>query len=122
MAFILLVDDDQQVHLVVQATLSAKGHQLISARDGKEALSLLEKKSNFDLLILDYAMPGMSGIEVYEYAKAKFSEQLPPVLMLTGQNDAQTVQECFQAGIRNYLLKPFQIPDLIKRIEVILNS
>ena len=121
MAFILLVDDDQQVHLVVTAVLSAKGHDLISASDGKEALSHL-KKNEFDLLILDYTMPGMSGIEVYKIAKAEFSHQLPPVLMLTGHNDAESIQECLQAGVAGYLLKPFKMNDLAQRVEKILIS
>ncbi|MFC1491855.1 response regulator [Nitrospinota bacterium] len=120
MAFILLADDDKEVQELVNVVLSVEGHTLMIAGDGREALSLMEEH-DFDLLILDYLMPRMSGIEAYKEAKAR-DPQLPPALMLTVQREIKTIEECLKAGVKDYVIKPFKMADLAQRVGKLLKS
>ena len=120
MAFILLADDDVEVHALVESALSLEGHNVMVANNGDEALSLIEA-NEFDLLILDYQMPGMTGIQAYREAKAR-DPKIPPAIILTIVKDVEIIQESLKAGVKDYVLKPFNTSVLALRVKKVLST
>ncbi len=108
-ATVLLVDDDPNVREVVAATLDEAGLIVIQAADGHEALLHLNRPDRIDLLIADYGMPGMTGIELAERARARRPGL--PVMFMTGHADATALQ------LEKFLLqKPFRAPALLSLV------
>ncbi|MEE9257331.1 MAG: response regulator transcription factor [bacterium] len=115
MALILLADDDEILCPLVEAALQAEGHEVVLAKEGREAVALM-RKYTFDLVVMDYNMPVMTGVDAVRQARTEVAP-FPPVIMLTVRGDAETVQECLQAGARDFIVKPFEVAELIRRIE-----
>lgn len=114
MAMILFVDDDELLHPLVGKVLQDAGHNLVFAADGERACALAREQP-FDLILLDYEMPKMTGIDVLNHLKM-MRTGLPPVIMLTARGDAETVQACIGAGARDFIVKPFNVEELLRRV------
>ncbi|WP_137390634.1 response regulator [Rhodoligotrophos defluvii] len=112
---VLLVDDDDDVREVTAAHLAELGHALVSARDGAAALDIIAGGGSFDLMIADFAMPGMTGLELALRAR-KFCPDLP-VLLVTGHADVAETPENMRL-----LVKPFQQDELGLHIAELLNK
>jgi len=113
---ILVVEDDAGVRRYMGECLEALGHGVVVASDGYQALEQLEADAP-DLLIIDYAMPGITGVEVIEAARAMAPDL--PILMATGYADMGAVSRVI--GADQLLRKPFQILDLQKAIAQVLS-
>lgn len=94
--------------------LTARGLEVSSMGDGKEALKELREKS-YDVLILDIRMPGMGGIEVM--AELRKLDPFIEVIIMTGDASVDTAKRITELGAYDYLLKPYNIDDLMERIE-----
>ena len=114
MAMILFVDDDELLHPLVGKVLQDAGHNLVFAADGERAYALARDQP-FDLILLDYEMPKMTGIDVLNHLKMMRTGP-PPVIMLTARGDAETVQACIRAGARDFIVKPFNVEELLRRV------
>jgi DNA-binding NtrC family response regulator len=110
---LLLVDDEQAFLEIMAQRLIKRGFAVATAADGATALQLLQA-SPADVVILDVAMPGMSGIETLLAVKAQ--SPLVEVIMLTGQATVASAVEAIRQGAFNYLKKPCEIEDLIAQI------
>jgi CheY-like chemotaxis protein len=110
---ILLVDDDQAVRMLMVEMLSDLGHQAVAVEGGAAALAQLSTAATFDLLLVDFAMPGMNGAEVASEA-LRLRPRLP-VLFVTGYADADVLKSWIQLGYRT-LNKPFGTADLDRAI------
>ena len=112
---ILLVDDE--VPFVETMTKRLKKRDLVvnSAYSGQEALDILDKHRNTDVVILDVKMPGMDGIETLE--KIKKSYPLTEVVMLTGHATVESAIEGMKKGAYDYLMKPCDIDQLMQKVE-----
>ena len=117
---ILIVDDDPDIVETVAFFLSNSGYQVLAAKDGKEALELVENKP--DLVFLDIMMPEMNGLEACRKLKNNPKTNSIPVVMLTAQGGKQDVDDAIDGGANGYVVKPFNLPDLVERIETILNA
>jgi PAS domain S-box-containing protein len=102
---ILLVDDDAEVRTVTAAYLSEMGHRVVEAADGSSALDILKTDSQLDLLIADFAMPGMTGLELAQ--KARTFHRDIGVLLVTGYADPERMPDLYPV-----LHKPFTRADL----------
>ena len=112
---ILLADDDPQILRALRITLTARGYDVVTASDGKEALnSIIEVHP--DLAILDLGMPGLTGIEVIEGVRGWSSL---PILVVSGRGDAADKVEALDAGADDYVTKPFVIDELLARIRAL---
>jgi len=114
--YLLLVEDDTRLTRLLKHLLSREGHTLEIAADGHQARSFLAE-GQYDLLILDWMLPGVTGIELCQEARrAGFNGG---ILMLTAKDSLEDRLEGFAAGADDYLLKPFEPPELLARIEAL---
>ena len=101
---ILVADDDPLMRTLITVSLSGVS-ETVEAADGDEALGLLEQ-SEFDLVLLDWDMPGTSGLDVLKTIRAQSSAV--PVVMVTVKNERGQILEAIHAGASDYLIKPFE--------------
>lgn len=115
MAHILICDDDASVRSLVKDVLSMSGHTFDEAENGSLALGLLKKKA-YALLIIDRNMPVMDGIQTVTLLRtdARFKDM--PVIMCTSVSITKEVDEAFQAGANDYLLKPVSVKHLVDKV------
>jgi two-component system response regulator (stage 0 sporulation protein F) len=114
---ILIVDDAGPVVVLCVNVLQALGYAVKGANRGEAAMEMIRKES-FDLMVLDYKMPGMSGFEVFEQAR-----QLHPkmaVVLVTGHGTPDIVNEANRLGFNAILLKPFTSDELRATVEKVL--
>ena len=114
---ILLADDDADVQEIAKVILTKEGYEAIIAKDGNEALDLA-KANNPDLIILDYLMPGLDGLEVCRALKKEEALKNIPVLIITAH--AGEKERSLDAGAVDFLTKPVEKADLLHRIKSVL--
>ncbi|MCH8334163.1 sigma-54-dependent Fis family transcriptional regulator, partial [Candidatus Sumerlaeota bacterium] len=107
---ILILDDEVKMGKILTRVLKREGHQVQSASEPQKALDLL-KDGHFDLLLTDLKMPGMSGLEVMERARA-MDPQLE-IIMMTAYATVETAVEALKNGAADYLIKPFHNEELL---------
>jgi two-component system phosphate regulon response regulator PhoB len=112
-ARILLVDDDHDVGSVVSAMLEAVGFTVVVSPTGEDGLHELEEGA-FDLVVLDWTLPGMSGLDLCRAVRTRWARL--PVLFLTANATSRDVVEAFAGGADDYVVKPFRAPELGARI------
>lgn len=113
---VLVVDDDMAINGMLVKYLQKNGYTVRSAYSGTEALLVMEKLA-FDLIILDLMLPGLSGEQVLgEIKKTKKT----PVIGLSAKEDSKSKVNLLKNGADDYVTKPFDIEELLARIEVIL--
>jgi two-component system KDP operon response regulator KdpE len=110
---VLIVDDERSIRASLRTILSGLGFVIVEAARGEEALSLT-RTAQFDVVLLDINMPGMSGIEVCRMLRRNFARL--PIIMLTVQGSEDRKVEALDAGADDYITKPFQLRELIARL------
>ncbi len=114
---ILIVDDDDEIRELLEFDIAQSGYFVDTASDGKEGLTKVLNNS-YDLVILDVMMPKMNGFDVCKNIRqAKLSI---PVLMLTAKGTIDDKTDGFDSGADDYLVKPFDIQEVLLRIRVLL--
>lgn len=114
---ILVVDDFSTMRRIVKNLLQELGFDNIQeADDGNTALPLL-KTNKFDLVITDWNMPGMTGIELLKAIRANPALRSTPVLMVTAENSREQIIEAAQNGVNGYIVKPFTANTLKEKME-----
>jgi YesN/AraC family two-component response regulator len=115
---ILVVDDDPAILEAVTTALIPR-HKVLTAENGVKALELVGREA-LDLVLLDYLLPDKSGLALLREMR-RISPSLPIILM-TGFGSEDVAVESFRGGVRDYLKKPFSIPELVARVESILDA
>tara|TARA_R110002050_G_scaffold92566_3_gene193740 strand:- start:32198 stop:35701 length:3504 start_codon:yes stop_codon:yes gene_type:complete len=118
---ILIVDDEHINRRVLENHLSVAGYAISEANNGNEALRLLEDGEEYDLILLDVMMPGLSGYEVCEKIREKHLTSELPIILLTAKNRVSDLVTGFRVGANDYLTKPFSKDELLSRIKTHLN-
>lgn len=116
-ANILLVDDDDAVREITAAMLEDLGYDVREAISGDAALEALERSPRVDLLMVDVAMPGMSGVDLTRTVRQRRPEM--PVLLVTGYADTEAIAA---VGEERIVLKPFRNEDLARKIRTALGA
>jgi CheY-like chemotaxis protein len=111
---VLIVDDDPNIHLLVEAAL-AKDYDVLTAEDGNEGLQQLAS-NHPDMVVLDLNMPNLGGMEVLKKVRADASLSNLPILVLTVSGNEASTRAAFEAGATDFLTKPFTIPQLNTRV------
>ena len=116
---ILVVDDFSTMRRIVRNLLGDLGYSNISeADDGKTAWPMLQA-GNFDFVVTDWNMPGMTGIELLRTIRADARTAKTPVLMVTAEAQREQIIEAAQAGVNGYIIKPFNAVTLKEKIDKI---
>lgn len=113
MATILIVEDEVPINELVKRNLQLVGHQCRSVFDGKTAVSEIQRQS-YDLMILDILLPGLDGFEVIKQANET------PTIFLTAKDSLPDRIKGFSMGADDYLTKPFEMLELLARVEAVL--
>lgn len=108
---ILIVDDDKSIVKMLQKYLTIKGYEIVCAENGKQAVSLINKKP--DIILLDINMPQMDGLEVCKTIRGQIS---CPILFLTARVEEEDKIQGLMVGGDDYILKPFSLKELEARI------
>ena len=116
---ILIVDDEEEFVQTLSERLTLRDYDVTTALSGEEAIETV-KNYNFDVVILDVSMPGMSGVEAL--GKIKKIKPLTEVIMLTGHATVESAVDGMKLGAVDYLLKPCQNDDLIAKINMASNK
>jgi diguanylate cyclase (GGDEF)-like protein len=112
---ILVVDDDQDIASFVEFNLKLEGYEVIRARDGQDALEVMENRRP-DLAVVDWMMPRMDGVELTRRLRAEPLTSALPVIMLTAKSMTVDKVVGLTAGVDDYLVKPFDTAELIARV------
>jgi len=118
---ILIVDDEPINRRVLENHLTVAGYEVTEVGNGKDALALIFSSTQFDLILLDVMMPNMSGYEVCETIRKKYSTSELPIILLTAKNRVSDLVTGFNVGANDYLTKPFSKNELLSRIKAHLN-
>ncbi len=119
---ILIADDSEMIQELIRSVLDKLGNFDISeARDGKQALDIIEKGIKegkpIQLGLLDWNMPNMTGIEVLNKVMVKENVSIPEFIMVTADREQKSVKEAFKAGAIDYIPKPFSAHMFQRKIE-----
>ncbi|MCM1528874.1 MAG: response regulator transcription factor [Alistipes sp.] len=112
---ICIVEDEEPIANLIRMSLSKYGYSCTCVYDGIEAADLLESR-HFDLLLLDIMLPGADGYELLEYSKSIGI----PTIFITAKNAVNDRVKGLRMGAEDYIVKPFEIVELVARVEVVL--
>lgn len=115
---ILVVEDDPVVRELIEFKLSSAGHEVLLEADGEAGLNAV-RTARPDIVILDWMMPKLTGLEVCAAIRADEDIADMSVLLLTARAQESDVEQGFAAGVNDYLLKPFSPRELLSRVEAL---
>ncbi len=118
---VLVADDDPFYRELASATLVDAGFNVVSASDGKEALDMLSA-TPLDLAIVDVLMPEMTGLEFLAHVRASVSHRHIPVIVITGQDDTDSIERAYEAGATSFLAKPLNWPLFVQHVNFVLKA
>jgi len=119
---ILAVDDMNQIRSILSFGLKKLGYNVILAENGKEALKYAFGENPLDLIILDINMPEMDGYEVAKQLREADHTKHIPIIFLTAKAQKKDVQKGIEVGGNDYVVKPFRVSDVQRKIEKLLNQ
>ncbi|OJT21871.1 two-component system response regulator [Archangium sp. Cb G35] len=118
---ILLVDDSQTVLLMHQLLLADRGYELITARDGQDAVETAMAERP-DIIFMDVLMPRVDGFTACQALRAHESTRDIPIIMVTTRGEPQNVQRGFESGCSDYITKPFNVNEFLDKLERYLDQ
>jgi signal transduction histidine kinase len=121
-ARILVAEDDSPSSAVLRSVLGRAGYEVRVASDGPTTLRILEEEGPPDVLLLDWMLPGVSGLEICHQVRQRWDPLTLPILMVTARADAESISAAFDAGASDYLAKPFLGAELRARIAAHLRN
>jgi CheY-like chemotaxis protein len=116
---ILIIDDDQTQHLILEEYLRQAGYDVIHAKDGEQGIKIMEAQKP-DLILLDVQMPVMDGFKVLEKIREKTNFRDTPVLLLTALSRDKLKVKALELGADDYITKPFNKEELLARLKASL--
>jgi DNA-binding response OmpR family regulator len=116
---IVVADDDEDILILVSFRLDRAGHEVLTARNGQEALDLICERRP-DAAVLDVKMPKLTGIDVVKQVRERESVRDTPVILLSAGVQEDTIARGFEAGANDYIRKPFSPDDLVQRLDQVL--
>lgn len=112
---VLIVDDEKPICDLIDMSLTDAGYSCKSVQDGIEAIDLIERE-DFDLILLDIMLPGADGFDIMEYIRPLKI----PVIFITAKDNVRDKVKGLKLGAEDYLVKPFEVMELVARVEVVL--
>ena len=118
---VLVADDDEDILTLVALRFRRSGLEVILARDGEEALELIQTRAP-DAAVLDIAMPKLTGLELVRRLRASEATKALPIVLLTARAGDKDVELGLEAGADEYITKPFSPQDLYTCVQSVLSS
>lgn len=118
-AKVLVVEDEEPLSLLLQYNLKAEGFEVDVAQDGEEAQLAVDEEAP-DLIVLDWMLPGISGLELCRRLRSARITRNIPILLLTARGEEGDRIRGLETGADDYVTKPFSVPELIARVKAIL--
>jgi two-component system, OmpR family, phosphate regulon response regulator PhoB len=118
-ASILVIEDEEPIQMLLRYNLEADGNRVRVTADGEDTMMLIADERP-DLILLDWMLPGISGIEVCRLIRARPETRNIPIIMLTARSEEAERVRGLATGADDYLIKPFSVPELLARIKTIL--
>jgi len=119
MKSILIVEDEEGIIQFLKQGLEEEGYQVSAANNGKSGLELFQNEK-FDLILLDWMLPKMTGVEVCKAIRMQNTKT--PIIFLTAKDTVQETVEGLKSGANDYIKKPFSFDELVERIKVQLRD
>lgn len=113
MAKILLIEDEENIRKIIAYDLSKAGYDIVEANDGSQALQLADKEE-FDVLIIDWMLPHVAGIDIVKKLREQGKSSI--MIMLTARDDESDILKAFEIGVDDYITKPFSPRELLARV------
>jgi DNA-binding response OmpR family regulator len=120
MSNILVVDDEKSIQAALALALSDDGHNVFTAQNGEEALSLLAN-TRYDLVLTDLRMPKMDGLQLIQTIRKNWGENIP-VLVITAYANTETAAKAIHEGAKDLIIKPFELPIVRAAVKGILRA
>jgi two-component system phosphate regulon response regulator PhoB len=118
-ARILIVEDEEPLTMLLRYNLEAEGYEVDAVARGDEADTRLKEQVP-DLLVLDWMLPGLSGIELCRRLRSRPETRALPIIMLTARGEESERVRGLATGADDYMVKPFSVPELIARVRALL--
>lgn len=118
-ATILIVEDEAPLAEILRYNLEAEGFSVLHAATGEDAEVLAEERAP-DLIVLDWMLPGVSGIELCRRFRSRHTTRAAPILMLTARGEEADRIRGLSTGADDYVVKPFSLPELMARVRALL--
>src|SRR5829696_3581112 len=118
-ARILIVEDEEPLALLLRYNLEAEGYDVETIARGDEADTRLREASP-DLVVLDWMLPGLSGIELCRRLRTRPESKALPIIMLTARGEESERIRGLATGADDYMVKPFSVPELLARVKGLL--
>src|SRR5262245_23773984 len=116
---VLVVDDEPAIAELLRYNLAAEGYRVTATGSGEEAEMLVEE-DHFDIAVLDWMLPGLSGIELCRRLRRRDTTRALPILMLTARSEEGDRVRGLATGADDYVVKPFSVPEIIARVKALL--
>ncbi len=116
---VLIVEDEESLTLLLRYNLEAAGYAVESVARGDEAELCIAEDAP-DLVLLDWMLPGVSGVELCRRIRARRDTQRLPIIMLTARQSERDIIEGLKTGLDDYMIKPFSPDELAARVQTVL--
>lgn len=118
---VLLVDDSKAIAMAVGDMLRQEGYEVVRGIHGQDAIEKLQEEKNIDIILLDWNMPEMDGLEFLKY-NIEHEVAKCPIIMMTTENKPEKIMLALDHGAVEYIMKPFTQDILVSKIESVLNK
>jgi two-component system, chemotaxis family, chemotaxis protein CheY len=116
---VLVVDDSKTMRLILKRFLDKMGFQVVEAGNGREALDRLREMAKPDLVLVDWNMPEMSGVEFVRSVRTDRTYDTLPLVMVTTNAELEHVAEALEAGANEYVMKPFTLEVIREKLSLL---
>ena len=119
---VLVVDDEEALRTLTAKLIERRGHRVLTAASGVEALAVLSGDVRVDLLILDVVMPGLDGLQTLEEVRKRWNYSQLPVVLLTAQSKDEDVLSGYTRGADYYITKPLKPAALLNIVDYLIGD
>lgn len=116
---VLVIDDSRTVRIIIRQALAEAGLDVIEAANGREGLDQLRAHDDVDLVLVDWNMPEMNGLEFVQAVRAQRSYDPVRIMMVTTETEQEQVVRALNAGANEYLMKPFTKEVLVAKLSLL---
>ena len=118
-AKVMIVEDEDALVTLLTYNLEVEGYEVVATRSGEEAMLLIREEKP-DLVVLDWMLPGLAGIEICRQIRAGTESRALPVIMLTARGEEGDRLRGLSTGADDYMVKPFSVAELLARVKALL--